>query len=144
MRTVLAVVASGLLGLGAGACGDDGGSAAAFCDLARTYEAEFGDAEPEAGEQGEALQRLRRAAPREIRDDMATIVELYERLATTPDDDFEARAEQFARLEGVQRAGANVERYLTEECGIDGGGDGDLGDDEVLDDGDIDDGEAGG
>jgi hypothetical protein len=141
---VLAIL---MVAAGLGACGDDGGDTEGtfaggdketFCRLASTDELagfeSLEDFDPsETGDMARldsALQELTDAAPTAIRDDVRVVAEgvreLVDVLAGVDMDDPEAlaalseRAEELESMQAeMERATANVDRYLEEECGID-------------------------
>jgi hypothetical protein len=131
---VLAVAAAAVLAFGACGLKDDASVAAGvdFCDEAQSLSAigpELPES-PEAIEQvADRFDRLADSAPSEIEDDMAFLADVYRQVTDAlqrsgGDDpaDLLAAAAPFFDPENAQRleeANANVERYLSEECGID-------------------------
>jgi hypothetical protein len=125
---------------------DDGGQA--FCDRARSFDAEFAEIEEEfegnevpTGESFEtaanAIEEFAEDAPDAIRDDVEAMAEAMHDVASMLDDldvDLTANPEDLSeeqanelievgnamgeRLEGIEEPGQRIEAYLEEECGI--------------------------
>lgn len=131
------VILAATLALVAAGCdsGGGGGSIAEFCRIAQQLDDQEG--EPSASQ----IDQVVDAAPGEIKDDVRTLAEAFERVG----DDPEAAAELFSD-ENVIEAGTRVEEFQEENCedGDEGAGEGDNGgDDAAADDADAADTDGG-
>jgi hypothetical protein len=120
-RTLIGVVAAGALVLGA--CGDDDDSSASddgsSGDFCTTMEelvtaASNDESDPEAAQ--ETLSNLE--PPAEIADEWEQYVPLITRGGDIDPNDPEAQAEYQEELQNASEAGAAINRYLEEECGL--------------------------
>jgi hypothetical protein len=132
-RTSTVAVVVGLIAL-VGACGGSTSDTEAFCAQVRrvpviTDRLQLASPDPTtaSAELVDELERLRNAAPRAVRSDVAALLELSEVLATalTTTDDT-TRAEALAELESRrvewEEASSSVVAYTSRTCGIDLGG----------------------
>lgn len=102
------------------ACGDDGGgggSAAAFCALLEEEALPTGGEEPDL----DTLRELAETAPSEIRDDLDTLLDAFAELEDLDEDDPESFGAAFEIFldPSVAAAGANLEEFAVDECGLD-------------------------
>lgn len=120
-RTLIGLVAVGTLVLGA--CGDDDdssaddeGSSGDFCSTMQELvtAAANEEADPQAAQ--ETLADLE--PPAEIADEWDQYVPLITRGGDIDPNDAEAQAEYQADLEEASEAGAAINRYLEDECGM--------------------------
>lgn len=119
-RPLIALIAASALVVAA--CGDDdggGGSAEAFCSIFRDESVEFSD-DDDPAEVIAALNRLRDAAPPEIRDDVNVAVDGFTEFTEVDFDN--ATEDDFAEIENrftaAIEASERVERWATENCDL--------------------------
>ncbi|HEX9993419.1 MAG TPA: hypothetical protein VGB14_10865 [Acidimicrobiales bacterium] len=128
----MALAAAAVLALGACGIKDEASVAAGdFCDQAQAL-AESGPELPESPEAIEQVadqfDRLADSAPPEIDDDMTYLADIYRQVTDAlqesggddPADIFAAAAPFFdpENAQRLEEANQNVERYLSEECGV--------------------------
>jgi len=133
-RTLIGLVAAGLLFAGCSDSDDDGGGGGdeasggdsdSFCSDFQALEDQFAE-DPEAGAVQdtirEALEEL--DPPDEIADDFEQVLEVFRQTADVDLEDPEAQADAQELAEGAAEAQERVSTYLEDECGIEPGGSG--------------------
>ena len=124
-RRALGLAAVPALLVGLAACGDDDDDSASggdFCDQAESLNETFEQIDdPTSAEFGEALDRIRAMdPPEEIADDWNQLVQALEGFEDIDLENPDPEALAALDSEEMQAAGARVDDYLAEECGIEG------------------------
>lgn len=108
-RLLVAALFSGLLLLPG--CG--GGSTAKFCEIVTTT-----DAQITAEEINEYYERLEAAAPREIKDDVATLRQGWQQVSFPLGQAAGGEVTNMSRPPEVSAAAKSVANYMVEKCGV--------------------------
>ena len=121
IRLAVGLTAAGMLTLAAcgsedGGGGSGSGSTDAFCEEFTTF-ADFGDENTDERDL-DALKATADAAPDEISDEMAQLVEAFERLRSYHPEaaSEEEVAELLAIAEGLEEVSATVQEFTMENC----------------------------